>query len=353
MNTPPTRSSRADQTPPADQPVRTELSLNPRLRLQALAQRFRQVPLGVWLSMLVIGWLLIAALTPGLLTSRDPLAIHPSEGFTPPNLTHLLGTDESGRDIYTRIVHGARASLLIGLSATAIGMGLGLVMGLVAGLGPRVVDAALTWVMNVLFALPTLIMALVFVAIRGPGLGSAVIAIGLATAPGYGRMVRAQVLTLRQAEYLRISVTLGETPWQRMRRHVLPGVLAPMISMLTLGIAQSIVWVCALSFLGLGALPPAPEWGAMLNGGRLYLSTGWWMMVMPGLVITLAALAFTTIGRYWARINDRTSRAGTTRGSGVPKLGMHRSGGGVRDEGDRHSGNEPLSASVQHSEVKS
>ncbi|MGO1837993.1 MAG: ABC transporter permease [Candidatus Microbacterium stercoravium] len=256
-------------------------------------------PLGVSASAAagVVVLILVAVCAPALLAPGDPLAVSPTEGFLAPSLAHPLGTDESGRGVYTRIVHGARASAGIGVAATAIGVGLGIVIGFVCGLGPRAVDTALTRVVEVLYALPTLVMALLFVAVIGPGPTSSILAIGLATAPGYARMVRTRVRQVARSDYVAYARHEGVTSTAAFGRHVLPNTLWPLIAMITLGIGQAIVWVSALSFLGLGAEPPSPEWGSMLNAGRIYLSTAWWMTLFPGLAIIVTAIALTVLGR--------------------------------------------------------
>lgn len=241
--------------------------------------------------------LVIAVTAPGLLAPGNPLAIAPTEAFTPPSWGHLLGTDESGRDIYTRIVHGAASSAGVGLAATGIGVGAGAVLGFAAGLGPRWLDAALGRVIEVLFALPTLVMALLLVAMTGPGTTASIIAIGAATAPGYARMLRARVRTVARSGYVAHARLEGIPRRRVFARHVAPNTLWPLVAVATLGVGQAIVWVAALSFLGLGALPPSPEWGAMLNAGRVYIATAWWMTVFPGLAIVGTAVVMTVLGR--------------------------------------------------------
>lgn len=248
-------------------------------------------------ALVIAALLVIAAVAPGLLAPGDPLAIHPSDGFAPPSLWHPFGTDESGRDIYTRIVHGAGASLLIGVSATAIGIGLALALGLLAGLGPRWLDFATTRFLEVLFAFPGLLFALLFIVIYGPGIVTSTIAVGLATAPGYARIIRSRTLVLRQAPYLEAATVLGRGRANRIARHLLPNLAGSLFVLVTLGIGQSIVWASSLSYLGLGAVPPAAEWGAMLSAGRTYLASAWWMTFFPGLAIVLAAAATTLLGR--------------------------------------------------------
>lgn len=248
-------------------------------------------------AVLILILTLIAVCAPQLLAPGDPLAIAPREALQPPSLAHFFGTDESGRDLYTRVVHGAAASIGIGLAATAIGIGVGAFLGFAAGLGPRLLDAGLARVFEVLFALPTLVMALLFIAVIGGGPASSTLAIGLATIPGYARMLRAQVRSIARSGYVEWARLDGAGPVRVFTRHIAPNSLWPLASAATLGVGQAIIWVSALGFLGLGALPPSPEWGAMLNSGRVYITTGWWMTVFPGLAIVATAAALTTVGR--------------------------------------------------------
>ena len=248
-------------------------------------------------SLLVIAFLAVAALAPFLLAPGDPLAIDPLDSFQPPSASHLFGTDESGRDIFTRVVHGTGASLTIGLAATAIGLGLALVFGLLAGFGPRWLDFGTTRVLEVLFAFPGLLFALLFIVVYGPGVVTSTIAVGLSTAPGYARIIRSRVIQVRTSPYLEASLVLGRSGGFRIVRHVLPNVAGSLFVLATLGVGQSIVWASSLSYLGLGAVPPAAEWGAMLSAGRTYISSFWWMTFFPGLFIVLSAAATTLLGR--------------------------------------------------------
>jgi peptide/nickel transport system permease protein len=257
----------------------------------------RGLGVGGLLAAAFVALMAVAVVRPGLLAPGDPTAIDPRAAFTGPGAEHWFGTDESGRDVLTRVVHGAARSLGIGAAATGIGVGIGLVLGLAAGLGPRWLDAAVSRVVEVLFALPTLVLALLLVAVRGPGIGPSVLAVGLATAPGYARILRARVRSVVASGYVEAARLEGRGPVEVLLRHVLPNTLWPLVSVATLGVGQAVVWVCALSFLGLGALPPSPEWGAMLNAGRVYLETAWWITVFPGLAITATAAALTVLGR--------------------------------------------------------
>lgn len=251
------------------------------------------------LAVIVIAIVWPAALAPG-----DPLAIAPADALSPPSWAHLFGTDESGRDVYTRVVHGTAASAGIGLAATGLGIGGGLVLGFVSGLGPRVVDAMIGRVIEVLFALPTLVLALLLVAVIGPGTDASILAIGAATAPGYARILRARVRGVARSGYVEYARLEGSGRAVVFLRHIAPNTLWPLVAVATLGVGQAIVWVSALSFLGLGALPPSPEWGAMLNAGRVYLTSAWWMTVFPGLAIVVTATVLTMLGRRISRRAD-------------------------------------------------
>ena len=264
-----------------------------------MTRRFLRAP--ELTSLAVLALALLAVCAPQLLAPGDPLTIHPAEAFQPPSLAHPFGTDESGRDVATRVVHGAAASVGIGLAATGIGIGAGALLGFLAGLGPRMLDSALSRLFEVLFALPTLVMALLFIAVLGSGPNAAILAIGIATVPGYARLLRARVRSVADSGYVEWARLDGVPRTRVLARHIAPNTLWPLVSAATLGVGQAIVWVSALGFLGLGTEPPAPEWGAMLNAGRVYLTTAWWMTVGPGLAIVGTAAALTVIGRRLAR----------------------------------------------------
>ena len=248
-------------------------------------------------SALFVLLLLVLALLPGLLAPGDPLAVNPADAFQSPRPAHPMGTDESGRDVYTRVVHGARDSLFIGAAATALGMGVAIVLGTAAALSPRWLDQAILRILEALYAIPSLLMALLIIAFTGPGVGPAIIAVGLSTAPGYARLVRSQIRTLKDSEMLEAATVLGRGTLLRVRNHLVPNALRPLLALITLGVGQAVIWASALSFLGLGTAPPAPEWGAMLAAGRTYLHLAWWLSFFPGLAIVTVAAGATMIGR--------------------------------------------------------
>ena len=247
----------------------------------------------------------VAAAWPALLGGGDPLAVHPSQALLAPSGAHPFGTDESGRDVLARVVAGTRPSLVVGVVATLVGGGTGVVLGVLAGLGGRVVDAVVGRVTEVAFALPLLLVALVVIAVTGPGPVPATLAVGFATAPGYARIVRGLVRTARRSQVVETAVLSGRSPARILTRHVLPAALWPVVAVGTLGVGQAVVWASALSYLGVGTPPPAPEWGAMLADGRTYLLTAPWMSTFPGLAIVALAVAVTVLGRAVRRAGAR------------------------------------------------
>ncbi|MBO1751583.1 ABC transporter permease [Actinotalea sp. BY-33] len=253
--------------------------------------------LATLLSLAVLGFVAVAALAPGLLAPGDPTAIRLDQALQSPSATHLLGTDQSGRDLYTRVVHGARESLTIGLGATALAMALAVTLGVASGLGGRVTDRVIGGALEVAFAFPVMLLALLLVAVRGPSSATLVIAVGIGSAPGYARMVRGQVLAVRREPYVEAAAALGHPRHRVVLQHVLPNAVRPLLAIATLGVGQSIVWASGLAFLGMGVAPPSPEWGALLEAGRMYVTTAWWLEVVPGLAIVAVAVALTTLGR--------------------------------------------------------
>ncbi len=263
--------------------------------------RVRGIRPAVALSILFLALILIAAIVPSLLTKGDPLAVNLGHSLQSPSLEFPFGTDQSGRSVYTRVIYGARESILIGLGATAVGLGIAALLGVVAGLGGKWVDGTVSRLLEVLFSFPGLLLALFLVAIFGSGVTTQIIAVGVASAPGYARMIRAQVLKVKGADYVIASRALGHKPSRTLLKNILPNAFRPLVVLATLGVGQSIVWASALSFLGLGVAPPAPEWGAMLDAGKDYIQTAWWLELFPGAAIVATTLAAGCIGRYLQR----------------------------------------------------
>jgi len=276
----------------------SDLTLESPARPLRSQRRPRRIHLGASLSIAFLALVIVAALVPQLFAHGDPLAIVPRDAFHPPGWAHWFGTDQSGRDIYSRVIHGARLLMFVGLAATALAMSIAIALGLLGGLGGLRTDRGVGWLLEVLFAFPSLVLALLFVAIFGSGIGPLIIATGLGAAPGYARMVRGQVLAVRNAGYIEAARALGHPTRRIIRRQLLPNAMRPLIVTLTMGVGQAIVWASALSFLGLGARPPTPEWGTMLSMGRDFIANAWWLTFFPGLFIVLTTLSTTVAGRY-------------------------------------------------------
>jgi len=263
---------------------------------------------GIIVPALIVVFFLLAVIAPALLTSGSPYTTDLQHTLLPPSLAHPFGTDDAGRDMYTRVIYGARLSLGIGLGATGLAMGIAIVLGFVGGIAGGIVDAAIARILEVAFSFPVMLLALLLIAIRGPSAGTEIIAVGIGSAPGYARMVRGQVMAVRNADYVSAAAALGHSRWAVIRRHLFPNAMRPLVAVTTLGIGQSIVWASGLAFLGLGVAPPSPEWGALLDSGRDYLTTAWWLEIMPGVVIILVAISVTSLGRTLQRLLEGAAR---------------------------------------------
>ena len=213
-----------------------------------------------------------------------------------PSTAHVLGTDDQGRDIASRLMHGSRVTLYVVALVAVLAAPIGLVVGTVSGYLGGYVDAVLMRITDIFLAFPRLILALAFVAALGPGIGNAVLAIAITSWPPYARVARAETLTLRQADYISAVKLLGASPARIVLRHIVPLCLPSVIVRITLDMAGIILTAAGLGFLGLGAQPPLPEWGAMIAGGRAYVLDQWWVAAAPGAAIFIVSLAFNLMG---------------------------------------------------------
>ncbi|MET9592085.1 ABC transporter permease [Streptomyces sp. NPDC006516] len=252
---------------------------------------------GLVLAVLVVLLAVLAALRPSLLTDRDPLRGVPAEILRPPSSQHWFGTDELGRDLYARVVHGAALSLEATLIAVAVaflaGGGLGLVAGFVGGW----VETALMRLVDVLLAVPGLFLSLAVVAALGRGTLNVAFAVGLAGVAGFARVVRAEVLRIRHAPFVEAARLSGARPLSVLVRHVLPNAAGPAVVLAVLDLGTAVLAVSSLGFLGYGAPPPAPEWGTLIADGRNYLAGAWWMSTLAGLSVAVIVLATHRISR--------------------------------------------------------
>lgn len=213
-----------------------------------------------------------------------------------PSRQHLFGTDELGRDVLTRIIFGARISLTVGLIAVGIAGSVGTIVGLISGFVGGILDSAIMRIVDVLMAFPGIILAILIMATLGASLVNVVIAVGIGAIPWYARTVRGATLAIKENDYILSARALGATPMHIMYRHILPNVIGPVVVLVTVGIGGAILAISGLSYLGLGAKPPSPEWGAMLSQARIYLRKAWWITAFPGLAIMVSVFAINLIG---------------------------------------------------------
>lgn len=244
----------------------------------------------------VLALLVLAAAFGPWLAPQDPNAIDVPGRLSPPSLDHWFGTDEFGRDVLSRVIVAARVSLQVGAIAVGISLGLGVPIGLVAGFYRGRVDDALMRLMDMLFAFPAILLAIAILAVLGPGIRNAMIAIGIVYTPIFARITRGSVLSVREEVYVRAARSVGANDLRILRLHVLPNVLAPIIVQASVSLAFAILSEAALSFLGLSVQPPDPSWGRMLFEGRGFMRLAWWMAVFPGLAIFVTVLAFNVVG---------------------------------------------------------
>jgi len=236
---------------------------------------------------------------PGLLSSADPLLADPLQAQLPPSAAHWFGTDHLGRDVFSRVVHGARYSVLIGFSAVIIGALAGSILGLLAGLSRGLVDEAISRFLDVVSSFPDLLLALVLISFTGPGTVNLIFALGVAIIPRFARVVRAQTFAVAQSGYVEQAKTFGLKRHILVLRHIVPHAVAQVPILATIGLGTAIISAAGLSFLGMGPQPPVPEWGAMLSEARNYLRVAWWIGVWPGLAITLTVISISILGRRW------------------------------------------------------
>jgi peptide/nickel transport system permease protein len=256
--------------------------------------RWRVAPVLAALFLLALA---LAAVAPHWFTALDPLEGDFLAVLQPPDAAHWFGTDRLGRDVWTRTVYGARYSLTIGLASTALAVLWGVLLGIGAGLAGRWLDEAIARLLDVISSFPGVLLAMLVVIFLGPGLANIAIAVGIAGVPKFGRIVRAQTLQVRQADYVTHAVIYGRSRAQVFLRHVLPNVLSAVPITATVYVGSTILATSGLSFLGLGPQPPTPEWGVMLAESRDVLRVAWWPGLFPGLAITLTVVAFTVLGQ--------------------------------------------------------
>lgn len=266
-------------------------------------RRLLREPLGV-LGLVLVLLVIFGAIFADVLTAYDPTRISPRDRFLPPSADHLLGTDQLGRDLFSRVLHGGRIALYVALVSTAISLVIGIILGLIAGYGPRWLDNALILVFDALKSFPTVMLALALVTLIGPSLGAVMVVVVLVNVPGYARIIRTQTIALKNAEFVGAAQSMGASTARILRVHVLPNVIGPLVILASMDIPVVIAIEAGMSFLGLGVRPPTPSWGSILNDGFAGIRDSAWVAIAGGLPIIITTLGFTFLGETLRDVFD-------------------------------------------------
>lgn len=264
--------------------------------MAALTWRELRRNAGALAGIIILVAIVFMAIMAPIVSPFDPVALSPIDSSQGPSAQHLMGTDVLGRDIFSRVIYGARISLWLGLVSVGIASVLGLMLGLIAGYFGGWVETVIMRGADMMLAFPSFLLALTILFALGQSIVNVMIAVGLASVPGYTRIVRGSVLTAREMEYVFAARTIGCSDSRLIRRHILPNVIAPVIVIASVGIAWAIITAASLSFLGMGVQPPTPEWGSMVNEGMRHLRRAWWMSTFPALAIVVTVLAINLVG---------------------------------------------------------
>ena len=279
-----------------------------RTRFGAILRLPRDLPAQLMVGAVLLVLLIAAAILAPIYTRFDPVKLDMAHVLLPPSGAHWLGTDNLGRDVFSRVAYGARLSLLVGVAAVLPAAVIGIVLGIAAGYFGRWSDELIMRSSDILLAFPILILAMGIAVALGRSLANAVIAMAIVLIPVYARLARSQALSVRHRDYIAAARTIGLSDWSILRRHLLPNCLDTIIVQATLDVGVAIIVVASLSFLGVGAQPPTPEWGAMILEGKLYMRESWWISTFPGVAMLLTVLIFFLVGdglRDWV---DRARR---------------------------------------------
>lgn len=258
-------------------------------------RRFMRHKLAVG-GLVVVAIFVLAAIFAPLIAPFDPIETSWSRIRRPPSDVHWFGTDENGRDVFSRLVWGARASLMAGVISVLGALAIGVPVGLLAGLAGGWVDAAISRIADAMLSIPFLILAIALAAFLGPALENAMLAIAISVSPVFVRLARGMALDAKSTDWVEAARSLGNPPWRTALVHVLPNIVPPLLVQSTLAIAEAIIAEASLSFLGLGMQPPAPSWGSMLNSAQRFLETAPWLAIAPGAAIFIVVLAFNLLG---------------------------------------------------------
>ena len=269
----------------------------------------RKSPLAV-LGLVIIGFLVVLAIFAPLLAPYSPTKMHLSERLSPPSSKYLFGTDDVGRDILSRVIYGSRISLRICTLVVGVTIGIGTILGIISGYWGGWLDELIMRISDVFLAFPALILAMAIAAALGPSLENVIIAMVAIWWPRYARVTRGQVLVLREIDYIVAARAVGVHNRRIIMRHILPNCISPVLVQATLDMGEVLLTAATLSFIGFGAQPPTPEWGAMISLGRNYLRDNWWYATFPGLAILLTVIGFNLLGDAARDILDPRLRHG-------------------------------------------
>jgi peptide/nickel transport system permease protein len=261
---------------------------------------------GALLGLATLALLALLAIAAPLVAPQDPLVQDRDAQFQPPSPTHPFGTDEFGRDLFSRVIYGARISLLTGVVSVAIAATIGVPLGLFGGFFGGWVDSVTMRFLDVLLAVPAILLAMVIIAVLGPGSFNAMVAVGIVSVPAFARLTRASTLTLKERDFVLAVRALGAGPFYQMFRTILPNAATPLLVQMAVTAALAMLLEASLSFLGLGTRPPDPSWGSMLNTGRGFLHLAPWYGLFPGLVLTIAVLALNAVADGLQAVLDVT-----------------------------------------------
>lgn len=294
MSEPWTPVSEAVSDPPAAAPAGS---------FRRQVRRLLREPLGVF-GLALVALVLFSAIFADVLTSYDPTRINPRDRFQGPSGVHLLGTDQLGRDLYARVIHGGRIALFVALFSTAVSLVIGIVLGLIAGYGPRWLDNIMILLFDAMKSFPTVMLALALVTIVGPSLSAVIIVVILVNVPGYARIIRTQTIAIKSSEFVTAARSMGASDARILGRHILPNVIGPLVILASMDIPVVIAIEAGMSFLGLGVRPPTPSWGSILNDGFAQIRESPWIAVAGGLPIIVTTLGFTFFGETLRDVFD-------------------------------------------------
>ncbi|MBP1992203.1 ABC transporter permease [Paenibacillus eucommiae] len=282
----------------------------PRISISAIPGRFAAAEVFVYAAALVVVFIMACAIFPQWIAPYSPTDMVPADLLQPPSAAHLFGTDYFGRDVFSVVVYGSRDSLFIGFASVIVGAIVGGSIGAFAGYAGGVVDAVFMRFIDILMTIPGILLALAVAAALGPSLTNIVLAVSLSAIPGYARVLRGQILSIKGRPFITAARSIGTPSLQIFFRHVLPNSWSPLLVMATIGLGTSILVGSGLSFLGLGVIKEIPDWGTLLSQGRGYLTVAWWMSTFPGLAITLFVLSVNLMGdKFRDYLDPKKSRS--------------------------------------------